>query len=1214
MSAANNRYSDSLRIQSAKSNNSIRVQSMVIRSHDNLSPERNTASMTVFPTFNHNSQKLKPEFPKIVDSVMPLMYDSTYGNISTGNRYKFQDKGMPILINYRALQNKQKNQQIPVGILVEYFRQWIEIMKLQIDNIINNLYEKASFYTEKSIILFEDALAYNQKYMKYIMLSIIPSRAIHQNHSLTNVEQTLSRQNLKLTTCQHCYDFTLECEMYVEKVLCTEKIQPEVSVQKDIRDIKNKYKQLITDVECKQIFQKYTQILTQHFLEQFAQQAAVSKKIFNEYHEYRRQVGKFTTVDLMDTESYDQEDAINVFSVHLPKGDAIIEGLIQIENYQLFSIKVRQQANAYKEDMENINQKLMGSMQQAPYLMLETLEHLISAKFCLNMNLEKVEMQMINQFKNNERFLTSISKKLPSFQEKFDKYMVKQQEFNQKWNDLIKFYKQEIGPFVDKLKQGNPDQQLYIDIDSQKLFADLKQRGKKIEERYLELWKFLGDLRKELDMKVDLFEDDKEVITRELNFLDKITKTSQLFYETIYGSPFLLDDPISLMEINGLETQKQNISNFLNVLSHMQKEFDQLRNNNLLGTIFKKLTIKDPLMHSLMKKKLVNLLNQILKQPSLETIKDKIEYYNKIEAAIEQTQLKESTPQQLRDRLFKLIRNMIYCELKLTFKYEMIPQMKEKLQKSIADVLNTDIQADQNEYFQKAVQVCYEQMVELKGHLQNFNYPDFLNLFSEIEHIKNNFQVYNDVIGKQNLHIKIATYREIIDKTYKYFFQLQNPPVYNVLRVVESFLEELKQNIALIDGFLKKNFQGFENLSKILQNQKTILLEIQNEYSNFQKQLSQWVILNPSNLSKVITPIKNWLIHVHQKVYTLDSKKLKGSTIYMNTCEEKEPIQGIYDKILRNRYFGIKGGMNKNEQEKLKENFTPYKQEKYELGIDWDQKPKQTKLLLDIAIPFKSFNYKIQALNENNQLVTVLEKTGQNDNVYKTLRDEVDIEMHDIYTTIVAEITAIDEKGFKRVQYTREIVVSSLERETKLVLNELGVQFQKNEEWKIYVKNFESIMWTPLIKIGEMKQVGKNGDIFIDFIQDVDVKQKSWQNVELSEYQYGSFEFTISHANNHSASKYIYYIIIECDGCEKDLQTQDHKIFLSGKTQNLPQVFTYTMADTQAMRREKPIWMLGYIKEGIYFKTNVFVSRTEVDEHLQNIFKQDVQQQQEKQQ
>lgn len=53
--------------------------------------------------------------------------------------------------------------------------------------------------------------------------------------------------------------------------------------------------------------------------------------------------------------------------------------------------------------------------------MLETLEHLFSAKFCLNMNLEKVEMQMDNQFKNNERFLTSISKKLPSFQEKFDK-------------------------------------------------------------------------------------------------------------------------------------------------------------------------------------------------------------------------------------------------------------------------------------------------------------------------------------------------------------------------------------------------------------------------------------------------------------------------------------------------------------------------------------------------------------------------------------------------------------------------------------------------------------------------------------------------------------------------------------------------------------------------------------------------------------------------
>lgn len=39
------------------------------------------------------------------------------------------------------------------------------------------------------------------------------------------------------------------------------------------------------------------------------------------------------------------------------------------------------------------------------------------------------------------------------------------------------------------------------------------------------------------------------------------------------------------------------------------------------------------------------------------------------------------------------------------------------------------------------------------------------------------------------------------------------------------------------------------------------------------------------------------------------------------------------------------------------------------------------------------------------------------------------------------------------------------------------------------------------------------------------------------------------------------------------------------------------------MRKEKPIWMLGYIKDGIFFKTNVFATRSEVDEHLLKIFK-----------
>jgi len=37
--------------------------------------------------------------------------------------------------------------------------------------------------------------------------------------------------------------------------------------------------------------------------------------------------------------------------------------------------------------------------------------------------------------------------------------------------------------------------------------------------------------------------------------------------------------------------------------------------------------------------------------------------------------------------------------MKAPFKYEDIPEMKMKLQKSITDILNTDTQADLNEFY-----------------------------------------------------------------------------------------------------------------------------------------------------------------------------------------------------------------------------------------------------------------------------------------------------------------------------------------------------------------------------------------------------------------------------------------------------------------------------------------------------------------------------------
>lgn len=58
-----------------------------------------------------SSRSIRPVMPKIVDSVMPLMYDSTYGNSSSTSStptYKFQEKGVPILINSKVMQTKQK--------------------------------------------------------------------------------------------------------------------------------------------------------------------------------------------------------------------------------------------------------------------------------------------------------------------------------------------------------------------------------------------------------------------------------------------------------------------------------------------------------------------------------------------------------------------------------------------------------------------------------------------------------------------------------------------------------------------------------------------------------------------------------------------------------------------------------------------------------------------------------------------------------------------------------------------------------------------------------------------------------------------------------------------------------------------------------------------------------------------------------------------------
>lgn len=35
-------------------------------------------------------------------------------------------------------------------------------------------------------------------------------------------------------------------------------------------------------------------------------------------------------------------------------------------------------------------------------------------------------------------------------------------------------------------------------------------------------------------------------------------------------------------------------------------------------------------------------------------------------------------------------------------------------------------------------------------------------------------------------------------------------------------------------------------------------------------------------------------------------------------------------------------------------------------------------------------------------------------------------------------------------------------------------------------------MWNPYIKIGEMSKINKRGERYVDFIRDIDIKQRTW--------------------------------------------------------------------------------------------------------------------------
>ena len=91
--------------------------------------------------------------------------------------------------------------------------------------------------------------------------------------------------------------------------------------------------------------------------------------------------------------------------------------------------------------------------------------------------------------------------------------------------------------------------------------------------------------------------------------------------------------------------------------------------------------------------------------------------------------------------------------------------------------------------------------------------------------------------------------------------------------------------------------------------------------------------------------------------------------MYLNVLEEKELSDIANDKVIRNKYFGLKSAMGKTDIDKLKQNNTPIKQEKWEIVLEWEQKPKQTKLIVDIFLPFKGFQCGISTFDDSDSKI-----------------------------------------------------------------------------------------------------------------------------------------------------------------------------------------------------------------------------------------------------
>lgn len=89
-------------------------------------------------------------------------------------------------------------------------------------------------------------------------------------------------------------------------------------------------------------------------------------------------------------------------------------------------------------------------------------------------------------------------------------------------------------------------------------------------------------------------------------------------------------------------------------------------------------------------------------------------------------------------------------------------------------------------------------------------------------------------------------------------------------------------------------------------------------------------------------------------------------------------------------------------------------------------------------------------------------------------------------------------------------------------------------------------MWNPSVKVGEKRKMDRRGHVYFGFLDDVDVSNKKKGRVELTSFNYGSFEFTLKSSNAAATAvaaaagattndPYVYFLVVECDGCERDL-------------------------------------------------------------------------------